>query len=41
MGNVKQELKELVLSKGKEYSYVGSPVNKNGIIEILDHFIKG
>ena len=40
MGNAKQGLKDLVLSKGKDYSYIGSSVDENGIIEILDHFIK-
>jgi HAD superfamily hydrolase (TIGR01484 family) len=39
MGNAKQDLKDLVLSKGKERSYIGPTVNENGIIEILNHFV--
>lgn len=40
IGNAKQELKDLVVSKSSEFSYVGQSVDENGIIEILDHFIK-
>jgi len=40
MGNAKQELKDLVLSKGEDFSHVGPSVDENGIIEILDFFIK-
>lgn len=38
MGNASQELKDLVKSKGEEYSYVGGHVDKNGILDILNHF---
>ena len=40
MGNAKQELKDLVLSKGKDFSRIGPSVDQNGIIEILDFFVK-
>jgi len=40
MGNASQELKDLVLSKGEKYSFIGPTVDKNGIIEILEYFIK-
>lgn len=39
MGNASDELKEKVLSKGEEYSLVGSGVDENGIIPILAHFL--
>lgn len=39
MGNAKQELKDLVLSKGKDYSFIGPTVDENGIIKILNYFI--
>jgi len=38
MENASEELKKLVLSKGKEFSYVGPSVDKNGIIDIFKHF---
>ncbi len=37
--NASQELKDLVLSKGENYSFIGGPVDENGIIEILEHFV--
>jgi len=40
MGNAKDELKELVKSKGEGNYYIGPSVNENGIIKILDFFIK-
>jgi len=39
MGNAKQELKDLVMSKGDGFSFIGQSVDENGIIEILDFFI--
>ncbi len=38
MDNATQQLKDLVLSKGKEYSFVGGSVDEHGLIDILDHF---
>ena len=38
MGNASPQLKKLVLSKGKDYSFVGGSVDKHGLIDILDHF---
>jgi len=40
MGNASDELKQLVKSKGDKYSYVGPDVNENGVIEILDFFLR-
>jgi len=40
MGNAKDELKKLVKSKGEGNYYIGPSVNENGIIKILDFFIK-
>ncbi len=40
MGNAAEDLKQLVTSKGKGKWYIGSTVNENGIINILDYFIK-
>ncbi|PIS09246.1 hypothetical protein COT75_02485 [Candidatus Beckwithbacteria bacterium CG10_big_fil_rev_8_21_14_0_10_34_10] len=40
MGNAKLELKKLVLAKGKGRGLVGPSVDKNGIIKILDYFVK-
>lgn len=40
MGNASQELKNLVLTKGKNNSYIGPTVDKNGILEILKYFFK-
>lgn len=39
MGNASEQLKELVASKGKEYSFIGPSVDENGIIPILIHFL--
>ncbi len=39
MGNAKQDLKDLVLAKDREFSFIGPSVNENGIIKILEHFI--
>ena len=39
MGNATQELKELVLSKGKDLSFIGPTVDEHGILKIFDHFI--
>ena len=38
MGNASEDLKKLVLSKGKEFSFVGPSVDENGILEIFKHF---
>lgn len=38
MGNANQELKDLVLSKGTGFSFVGPTVDEHGILKILDHF---
>jgi hydroxymethylpyrimidine pyrophosphatase-like HAD family hydrolase len=38
MGNASKELKELVQSKGKEFSYVAPTVDENGIIDVFKHF---
>lgn len=38
MGNASKELKKLVLSKGKKYSFVGKPIDENGVLSILDNF---
>ena len=38
MGNASNELKELVLSKGKDFSVIGPSVDKNGIIDIFKKF---
>jgi len=37
MGNAVDELKELVLSKGKN-GYIGKSVNENGILDIFEYF---
>ncbi|MEK7557255.1 MAG: HAD hydrolase family protein, partial [Patescibacteria group bacterium] len=39
VGNASEELKKLVTSKGKEFSYIGPTVDENGIIDILNHFL--
>lgn len=39
MGNATQELKDLVLSKGPNFSYIGPSVDENGILKIFDHFL--
>ncbi|MFH1506203.1 MAG: HAD hydrolase family protein [archaeon] len=36
--NAKNDLKEHILSKGKEFSYVGPSVDKNGIIDVFKNF---
>jgi HAD superfamily hydrolase (TIGR01484 family) len=38
MGNASEELKKLVLSKGKGFSFIGPSVDENGIIEIFRNF---
>ncbi|MBU1885330.1 Cof-type HAD-IIB family hydrolase [Patescibacteria group bacterium] len=38
MGNAKQDLKDLVATKGEDRSFVGPSVDENGILEILKHF---
>lgn len=38
MGNAKQDLKDLVATKGEQQSFVGAGVNENGILSILKHF---
>lgn len=38
MGNASKELKDLVLTKGEKYSYIGPSVDDNGILKILDYF---
>lgn len=39
VGNGSEELKRLVLSKGKEFSFIGRSVDENGILDILGHFL--
>jgi HAD superfamily hydrolase (TIGR01484 family) len=38
MGNASSELKDLVLTKGPDYSYIGPDVDENGILDIFRHF---
>lgn len=38
MGNASEELKELVQSRSKEFSYVAPSVDENGIIDVFKHF---
>lgn len=38
MGNASSELKELVLSKGKENSFIAPSVDENGILAVFRHF---
>ncbi len=38
MGNASEELKQLVLSKGDERSYIAPSVDDNGILSIFNHF---
>lgn len=38
MGNAKQDLKDLVITKGEDKSFVGSSVDENGILGILKNF---
>lgn len=38
MGNAKEELKKLVLSKGDNDSYIAPSVDENGIIDLFKHF---
>lgn len=40
MGNASEKLKELVQTKGENNFYIGKDVDENGIVEILDYFIK-
>jgi len=40
MGNGSDELKELAKQKGEGNYYIGKHVDENGIIEILDYFLK-
>lgn len=39
MGNASEELKKLVLSKGKQFSYIGKSVDENGVLNIFNHFL--
>ena len=38
VGNASEELKKLVLSKGKSQSFVGKSVDENGILDIFNYF---
>lgn len=38
MGNATEELKKLVLLKGKQFSFIGKSVDENGILSIFEHF---
>ncbi|MBT6755765.1 MAG: HAD hydrolase family protein [Candidatus Pacebacteria bacterium] len=38
MGNAKQDLKDLVVTKGEDESFVGPSVDENGILEIFKYF---
>lgn len=40
MGNANEDLKQLVTTKGQSKWHIGGTVNENGIIDILDYFIK-
>lgn len=40
MGNASDKLKELVKTKGDDHFCIGGDVDNNGIIEILDYFVK-
>lgn len=40
MGNADNKLKQLVLSKGTRQAYIGKHVDKHGLLDILDHFLK-
>jgi Cof subfamily protein (haloacid dehalogenase superfamily) len=37
--NANDELKKLVLLKGKEFSFIGKSVDENGILDILNYFL--
>lgn len=39
MGNASQELKNLVVSKGSDFSFIGPSVDEHGILKILNHFL--
>ncbi|MBU1110979.1 HAD hydrolase family protein [Patescibacteria group bacterium] len=39
MGNASLELKDLVLTKGKDCSFIGPSVDEHGVLKILDHFL--
>lgn len=41
MGNASDELKKLVQSKDKNFSFTGPSVDENGILDILSHFVYG
>jgi Cof subfamily protein (haloacid dehalogenase superfamily) len=38
IGNANEELKQLVMSKGKERSFIGKSVDENGVIDIFNYF---
>ncbi len=38
MGQASEELKKLVLSKGKQFSYIGKSVDENGVLDIFNYF---
>ena len=38
MGNASEELKELVLSKGKDFSFIAPSVDENGILDVFKNF---
>ncbi len=38
MGNASRELKDLVQSKGAEFSFIAPSVDENGILKVLEHF---
>lgn len=38
MGNAKQELKDKVITKGEEYSFLAPSVDENGILKVFKHF---
>jgi len=40
MGNASNELKRLVSTKDEGHYYIGNSVDENGIIDILNYFIK-
>lgn len=40
LDNATNELKQLVLSKGKEHAHIGKHVDEHGILDILDYFLK-
>ena len=40
MGNATDQLKEMVLTKGKNRSYIGKHVDDHGVLDIFDYFLK-